>query len=184
MEEFKPVDFTVVVDTREQAPWKFKNIKGDKSDSVRVKTPLGPKPSRLVVPTLIVSTTRKAMKTGDYSIEGLEDRVAIERKSLEDLFGCVGGDRNRFEKQLSRLNEMEFGAMVIEADWQRVLRGLPQSQLKPKTVLRSVIAWQMNYFPNIHWWFAPGVRLAELFSFRMLDRFWKKKDDKKDVKTT
>jgi len=31
---------------------------------------------------------------------GLEDRVGIERKSLSDLLGCIGGSRDRFEREL------------------------------------------------------------------------------------
>jgi len=104
--------------------------------------------------------------------------VAVERKSLEDFFGCVGSDRERFEKQLARLDELPVGVMMIEADWQRVLRGAPNSKLLPKTVVRSVIAWQQDYFPGVHWWFAPGKRAAEVFTFRMLQRFWKKRVEK------
>ena len=67
--------------------------------------------------------------------------------------------------------------MMIEADWRRVLQGAPNSKLNPKTVVRSVIAWQLNYMPRVHWWFAPGKNAAEVFTFRILDRFWKTKAD-------
>ena len=50
---------TVVVDTREQEPYSFDSDK--------------------------VSAVRKALPAGDYSLVGLEERVAVERKSLTDL---------------------------------------------------------------------------------------------------
>ena len=157
--------FTVIVDTREQSAFDFRIIKADSK---------GLKPGE-PTPVIIVPTKRVALKTGDYSIEGYEDRIAVERKSLEDFFHCVGSDRSRFEQQLTRLNELECPSMMIEADWARIMKGCPNSKLKPKTVLRSVIAWQQDYFPRVHWWFAPGKGAAEVFTFRILNRFWEKR---------
>jgi ERCC4-type nuclease len=156
--EFDTRPYTLLIDTREQAAWDFKGMQADMKDGGG---------------TIILKTKRAGLKTGDYSIEGLEDQVAIERKSLEDFFHCVGSDRSRFENQLERLNALPCGRMVIEADWERMLRGCPNSKLKPKTVVRSVISWQMDAFPNVHWWFMPGKRLAEVVAFRILDRYWR-----------
>jgi ERCC4-type nuclease len=61
--------FTVVVDSREQLPYEFLGM-------------VGPAGEALVVPTKV-----KGLASGDYSIEGMGDRIAIERKSLDDLFG-------------------------------------------------------------------------------------------------
>jgi len=37
------------------------------------------------------------LPTGDYSLAGLVDRCAVERKSLDDLLGCLmGSGRERF----------------------------------------------------------------------------------------
>lgn len=157
--EFATRPYTIIIDTREQSAFSFRDIRSDSREGG------GP---------IILKTERKALKSGDYSIDGVQERCAIERKSLEDLFHCVGSDRERFLKQLERLNELECAALVVEADWPRVLKGCPHSQLKPKTVYRSVISWQQrNRYPNIHWWFCPGKRFAEITTFRILDRFWK-----------
>jgi ERCC4-type nuclease len=37
-----------------------------------------------------VATVRRALPDGDYSIEALEDRVAVECKTLDDF--CLDGD--------------------------------------------------------------------------------------------
>ena len=57
------------------------------------------------------------LPTGDYSIEGLEDQVTIERKSLADAFGTIGGQRKRFQRELERMTSFKYAAVVIEADW-------------------------------------------------------------------
>ena len=41
----------------------------------------------------VLRSERGGLYTGDYSIKGLERFVAIERKSLDDLMGCLGFGR-------------------------------------------------------------------------------------------
>ena len=41
----------------------------------------------------------------------------------------------------------------------------------PKTVYRSVIAWQQRY--DVHWLFAPGRPFAEKTTYHILDRFYR-----------
>lgn len=49
-----------------------------------------------------VEIRQDALPAGDYSLAGFEDRVAVERKNLDDLVGCFMGDsQNRFEKVLT-----------------------------------------------------------------------------------
>ena len=47
-----------------------------------------------------VPQRRATLPTGDYSVEGCEGLIAIERKSLGDLFGTVGQGRERFEREI------------------------------------------------------------------------------------
>lgn len=157
--EFAHCPFTVIIDTREQAPYAFTEIE---------------QLSRYGGGVLIIPIQKKALATGDYSILGMEDQVSVERKELGDFLHCCGSDRSRFEKQLERLNQMKFGAMMIEADWGMIMRGgYKDSKLNPESVRGSVIAWQMEYFPNIQWWFMLGKRTCEVTTFRILDRFYR-----------
>jgi ERCC4-type nuclease len=151
------VPFTVVIDRRERLPFAFANLK---ADARRRRRPL-------VVPTVAAH-----LPSGDYSIEGFQDKVAVERKSLEDLYGTLGQHRDRFERELARLDEMDFAAVVVEADWPAILFTPPvESSLLPKTVFRSVLAWQQR-FPRVHWWTAYSRDFAEIITFRVLERFW------------
>ena len=151
--------FTVVVDTREQVPFTFLDLRTDAKD--------GRKP-------LVVPTVRGTLTSGDYSIHGFESQVSIERKGLDDLFNTLGQGRERFERELIRLASSNVVAdVVIEADWGAIVAAPPQhSRLDPKTIFRSVIAWRLR-FPNIHWWCCPGRRFAEILTYRLLERFWK-----------
>lgn len=149
--------FSVVRDTREQRGWQF--------DTLRADARQGRRP--LAVP-VVVGTLRQ----GDYSVVGMEGWVAVERKSLCDLFNTLGQHRRRFEAELARLQGLTVAAVVVEADWRDVLASPPsRSQLNPKTVFRSVVAWTQR-FPLVHWFFMPTRAAAEATCFRFLERFW------------
>jgi DNA excision repair protein ERCC-4 len=92
---------------------------------------------------------------------------AVERKSIEDLFGTLSAGRDRFENELDRLNRMDFGVVVVEGDWHRVMRGLPDRRVNPQSIFGSVIAYQQK-FRGVHWWFADHRRDAETITFRVL----------------
>lgn len=151
--------FSVVIDTREQRPYTFGGIVSDARDGRR---------------PVLVSLVGGTLKAGDYSIEGLEQRIAVERKSLADLFSTLGQGRGRFQRELQRLNDSyDYAAVVCEEDWAAIVADPPErSMLRPKTVHRSVIAWQMR-FSKVHWWMCPGRPFAERTTFRLLERYWK-----------
>jgi len=148
----------IVVDTREQEPYTFAGLKSDQVNGGHVMT---------------VRTERRTLKSGDYSLSGFETRVAVERKSLADLFGTIGQGRERFERELERLSQYEFATVMIESTWAEILNSPPaHSKLPAKTVLRSALAWQQRY-PNVHWFTAGTRRTAEAITLRILERFWK-----------
>lgn len=121
---------------------------------------------------------KRTLASGDYSIYGMQMDVAVERKSLADLFGTLGQGRERFERELERLElerlaNMQFAAVMVESTWQEVIESPPpHSDLNPKTIVRSVIAWQQRYL-NVHWTFAGPRALAEAMTLRILERYWK-----------
>lgn len=154
----------VVVDTREQSGFEFAGIRSDVRDGG------GP---------LVVLTERRTLQSGDYSLVGMEDKIAVERKGISDLFNTIGQNRERFERELSRLNEMRFASVVVEADWWTILyEPPPHSQMSPKTVWRSIIAWQQR-FVRVHWALMPDRRHAELWTLRVLERAWRDAEKQK-----
>lgn len=154
------VPFTIIIDTREELPYTFHSLRGDADQGKR---------------PLDVSTVREGLRTGDYSVKGYEPLVTIERKSLADLYSTLGQERERFEEEHERMSRMEFAAVVVEASLEEVMHHPPsRSQLEPKTVYRTWLAWEQAY--NIPWHFCSGRRFAEVHTFRILERFWKVKN--------
>ena len=163
--------FVVVVDSREKAPYGFASIHADAAQRQ------GGSPQVVLVRSVV-----RGLAAGDYTLEGHEPdtplSVAVERKSACDLFGTLGQARARFVSELQRLAACEFAAVVVEAEWSELLGSPPaHSRLNPKTVHRSVIAWQQRY-PRVHWWFLPGRDAAEVTTYRILERFWKEQQSR------
>jgi ERCC4-type nuclease len=90
----KPV---VLVDTREKSPFDFSRF-----------------------PNWISDEKRQKLRIGDYSIEGMESLLAIERKSLSDLITTLMQQRPRFFKMCERLAKYRWCALLIEASYEDV----------------------------------------------------------------
>lgn len=108
---------TIIVDSREQAPWGFANI-----------------------PTEVGT-----LQTGDYSVRGLEHLIAVERKSLDDLLGCIGRERDRFKRELQRLQAYRFRLLAVEASAADLERGEWRSKVQPAHLMGSLAAWTAQY---------------------------------------
>ena len=110
---------TVVVDTREQEPYTF--------DSEGV------------------TATRRALPAGDYSLDGWEDQVAVERKTLEDLVSTVIRSRKRFRTELKRLADFKAACIVVEANLADILARSYRSGAHPNAVLGSVVSIVVDF---------------------------------------
>jgi DNA excision repair protein ERCC-4 len=117
--DLRPEDVTAVQDTREQ-------------------TPLNLAPLKTVVGTL---------HCGDYSVAGLTNSIAIERKSLSDLIGCVGRERERFEKEIQRLLAYETRAIIVEATWSQLHMPNWRGQITPAQAQGAVLGWIASGVP-------------------------------------
>lgn len=116
--KLSPADITAIIDTREQRP--------------------------LTLGTLAVK--RGTLYCGDYSVSGLQNFIAIERKSLQDLVMCCGAERERFEKEITRLLAYPVRALVVEASWTQleIGPGLPggwRGKMSSNAVQGSVLGW-------------------------------------------
>jgi len=87
-----------------------------------------------------------ALPCGDYALKGFQDRVAVERKSLDDLVSCLPGkNRERFERELQRALSFELFAVVVEAGLSELLTGRYRSQMSPKAAHESLTAFYIRY---------------------------------------
>lgn len=134
----------ILVDTREQNPFTFTGYEVD------------PEPATLPV--------------GDYSLPGFEDRAAIERKSLDDLVGCLkGSNRERFEKELARGRAYDLFCVVIEAPLSDVSQGKYHSDMRPQAALQSIIAFMVRYRVPFVW--AGSREGAEYVTYSLLSKY-------------
>ena len=90
---------------------------------------------------------RATLPTGDYSVKGLENHIAIERKSLPDLVACCGRERQRFEREIQRLLAYPVRCLVIESDWPEIEAGGWRGKMRPRQVGASLISWQVRGLP-------------------------------------
>jgi ERCC4-type nuclease len=133
----------VVVDTREQAPYAFERFP--------------------------VEIVRAGLPTGDYSLAGHESRAAVERKSLDDLVGCLTVGRDRFERELERARSLACFCVVVETSMEDVARHRYTSRMDPHAVLQSILAFQVRYCVPFVW--AGSRRGGEYVTFWILQKF-------------
>lgn len=149
--------FTIVIDNREKAPFRFAGMRQRES-----------KGGRVIIPRI----ESRALPTGDYSIDGFEQRIAVERKSKSDLYASISGERGRFEREFERLSEFDFAACVIECDWANLRIEPVRTQVPFASVEGTIIAWAVRW-PAINWMLCEDRRHAEWVTFRMLETSWK-----------
>lgn len=77
----------ILVDTREQKPLRFPGW----------------------------ATKPATLQVGDYSIEGLSHRVAVERKSFSDFIRCIGIDRDRWHRQVLKLKSYPDRLVIVDS---------------------------------------------------------------------
>jgi len=144
-------DVPILIDTREGKPYKFAN-------------------SRKV-----------ALKTGDYSLEGFEQRVVIERKTKADIYGSVSQHRARFEREFKRMAKYDYAAVVIEASLHDLLIRPRFSKMNPKSVINTLISWSVKY--KVHIFLAQNRRYGRTITYRILEKFYQHVKSAKKGKT-
>lgn len=106
----------IIIDSREQLPYRF-------------QTP----------------AVKGTLTTGDYSIVGAETFIAIERKTLDDLIGCLCTGRERFERELHRGKALDYFAVIIESSFTDIVSGDYRSKMTPKAAIQSILAFSVRY---------------------------------------
>jgi len=144
----------IIVDTREQKPYKFKGM----------------------------DVINEGLETGDYSLKGHESKITVERKSHEDAWNSARGSRKRFVNCLQRLAVMPHPAIVIECSLaelaeppeyacNRKYQGKARLQGAVETVVGSYISWAQQY--RIPVFFGHNRSWSERLVVRFLMSYWK-----------
>jgi ERCC4-type nuclease len=137
----EPAEIPIVIDAREQRPYRYRGA---------------------VVARL---------ETGDYSVLGAEGRAAVERKSKQDAYKCLGQERARFEREMERLARLEFGAVVVEASLRDFLCAPAFTCMSPRAAVRTLLSWCVKYRVPVV--FASDRRHARAATLCLLRAFWR-----------
>lgn len=119
-------NFTIVVDTREQQPWTFPHY----------------------------TVANRKLDAGDYSIEGLENVLSIERKkSVNEIATNI--IEPRFKDAIQRLSQHKYAFLLLEFDIDKILNypigsSLPKrlwnrTKISPAFLMKHVLDWQLIY---------------------------------------
>jgi ERCC4-type nuclease len=133
-------DVKIIIDSREQLPYEF----GGASEA-------------------------GTLDVGDYSLAGVGDAVAIERKTIDDLVGCLTKDRERFKQCLQRGKSLDYFALVLEASLSDLKDGRYWSQMHPNSAVQSLLAMSVRYRLPI--FFAENRELAQLVTESLLEKY-------------
>jgi hypothetical protein len=158
--------FVVLIDSAEQHPFEFSGFQSGAATNHRV----------IDVPTKVKSL---GPSHGDYSIEGFEGQIHIERKSMNDAHGTIlgwGEHRERFERELEFLDSIEFGAIVIECSLGELLSRAPargrKTEIENRLILnQQYLAWLLKY-RAVKWIFCDTRGLAQIETFRLFEKFY------------
>lgn len=131
--------YTIVIDSREQREWSFDHLED--------------------IFDVSIDTVVDGLTTGDYTLEGCEDNFAVERKSLDDLVGCSYGEqKERFERELERGQEMDNFALLVESPRRDIYRFKGRSNnpnwyasVHPNCVIGALEAWKDRYNLDIRY---------------------------------
>lgn len=137
--------FNIVIDTREQLNWSF-----NKSDWCG-------------------GTISKKLDQGDYSIEGFESLISVERKRSTGEIATNVFEK-RFENELERMSDLITHPFIIcEFDF-RALKSFPEGSGIPRSrwgllkvssplILKSISIFQLKYH-KVKWIFAGNTEFA------------------------
>lgn len=145
--------FTIIIDTREQNPWEFG----------------------------FHDTARQKLDTGDYTIQGLENLLAIERKSTVSEIATNLGE-NRFKDVVERLGKIKHSFIVCEFSLEDIYNFPVGSDIPKKLwdklrisggyIVKKLIEIELEH--NITPIFCTSSSEAEKFCVSLMKRIYEK----------
>lgn len=112
--------FKILTDTREQIPFKFPNTKVC------------------------------CLPYGDYTVEydgkSYIDQIVIERKGgIGELFGFSGTGRERFVRELEKMEGVKYKYILIEGDYLSIVNNQPPGIMPASTVYATIFSFMIKH---------------------------------------
>lgn len=144
-------NFTIIIDTREQKPWLFSNH----------------------------ATAHIKLDTGDYSIDGLQNIVAIERKrNVAEIANNI--TEKRFKDVVDRLSKIPHAYLLLEFDMSDVMSypigsDIPRKlwskiRISPNYIIKHLVDLQVDH--NIKIIFCGSASNAEKIALSLMRKIY------------
>lgn len=144
-------NFTIIIDTREQQPWEFNDF----------------------------AVANRKLDTGDYSIEGLEDILCIERKkNISEIANNI--TESRFKDVIDRMSKFKYSFLLIECDYSQLMN-YPIGSEVPKKMWNKIkispafilkVLTELSVIHNIHVMFCGCPSWAEKTALSIMKRVY------------
>ncbi|MBR5809457.1 MAG: ERCC4 domain-containing protein [Clostridia bacterium] len=123
---------------------------------------------------------------GDYSLKYTDisgdeiylTNICIERKmNLDELALCFGKERKRFKREFDRAkeNNAKIHLIIENAAYEKIYSGKYRSQLKPQSMIASLLSWSARYNMRFHFckaeltgWLIGQILQYELRNYLLL----------------
>lgn len=142
-----PLEYTVLIDTREQLPYEFKN------------------------------SERGTIPLGDYSLKTYSGEISIERKSLADLFQTLGKGYSRFKNELIQAKDLDYFAILIEGTLDQIQNkkflNSYRSSLQGYVVIKRLFSITVRY--GIPIFFAANRKGGQMIVKQILEAYLRSK---------
>ena len=106
-------------------------------------------------------TETTTLATGDYS--SACGRYLLECKNgVDELIRCMTSERERFERELERMQAFESAIVLVESAYEDLATGQYRSRMNRDSALATLVAWQQRY--QIPFQFCGSRTEAERFA--------------------
>jgi ERCC4-type nuclease len=93
----------------------------------------------------------KTLIDADYSITGMEDRFAVEKKQISDLISYCTSEREKTKRKLLRFSKMEWvGLMVVVGRESELYQPYQYSNVSPEVIRQSLVSFSVRWGLHIY----------------------------------
>lgn len=151
----KPI---ILIDTREQNPWKFN------------------------VCTTCAGSEKQGLKTGDYTIKGMEELFVIERKgSASEIYNNLGQavGRERFYKEMERMKDFKWKFIFLDFGIEDIYKWPTQAKRltgykcrqTPQFIVSQLVEIQAKYGVPFIFLGNPANKNEQVYKKQFINRF-------------
>lgn len=108
------------------------------------------------------------LEVGDFSLQGFENQIMIERKTLNDLCISVGVEHDRLKAEMERAVQ-PLKLILIEGNLSDIINENYRSDIHPHSILGTLMAWAIEY--NLIPIWVENMREGEIAVYWILREF-------------